>query len=143
YARSINPRYVRQHVGMVFQHPNPQPFRSIFENIAIGPRINGLASGQQLHELVESSLRKAALWEEVKDSLNAPASSLSGGQQHRLCIARTIANQPRVVLMDEPCSALDPISTLQVEELIRELKQQYTIILVTHNMQQAGRVADY
>jgi phosphate transport system ATP-binding protein len=142
YAQSINPRYVRQYIGMVFQRPNPQPFRSIFENIAIGPRINGLASGKQLNELVEDSLRKAALWEEVKDRLNAPASSLSGGQQQRLCIARSVANQPRVLLMDEPCSALDPIATIQVEDLIRQLKEQYTVILVTHNMQQAGRVAE-
>jgi phosphate transport system ATP-binding protein len=142
YARSINPRHVRQYIGMVFQRPNPQPFRSIFENVAIGPRINGLASGKHLHELVEGSLRQAALWEEVKDRLNHPASSLSGGQQQRLCIARTVANQPRVLLMDEPCSALDPIATLQVENLIRQLKEQYTVILVTHNMQQAGRVAE-
>lgn len=142
YARSINPRNVRQYVGMVFQRPNPQPFRSIFENVAIGPRINGLASGKQLHELVEGSLRQAALWEEVKDRLSAPASSLSGGQQQRLCIARAVANQPRVLLMDEPCSALDPIATLQVEDLIRQLKEDYTVILVTHNMQQAGRVAE-
>jgi phosphate transport system ATP-binding protein len=142
YDRSINPRYVRQYVGMVFQRPNPQPSRSIFENIAIGPRINDLARGKQLNELVERSLRQAALWEEVKDRLNAPASSLSGGQQQRLCIARSVANQPRVLLMDEPCSALDPIATLQVEELIRQLKERYTVILVTHNMQQAGRVAE-
>ncbi len=143
YARSINPRYVRQHVGMVFQRPNPQPFRSIFENVAIGPRLNGLASGKQLPELVERSLQQAALWEEVKDRLSAPASSLSGGQQQRLCIARAVANQPRVLLMDEPCSALDPIATLQVEDLIRQLKEEYTVILVTHNMQQAGRVAEH
>ena len=143
YARSINPRYVRQHVGMVFQRPNPQPFRSIFENVAIGPRLNNLASGKQLQELVERSLQQAALWEEVKDRLSIPASSLSGGQQQRLCIARAVANQPRVLLMDEPCSALDPIATLQVEELIRQLKAEYTVILVTHNMQQAGRVAEH
>jgi phosphate transport system ATP-binding protein len=143
YGRSINPRYVRQYVGMVFQRPNPQPFRSIFENVAIGPRLNSLSSGKQLHELVERSLRQAALWEEAKDRLHHPASSLSGGQQQRLCIARAVANQPRVLLMDEPCSALDPIATLQVEDLIRQLKEEYTIILVTHNMQQAGRVAEH
>jgi phosphate transport system ATP-binding protein len=143
YARSINPRYVRQHMGMVFQSPNPQPFRSIFDNVAIGPRINGLASGKKLQELVEDSLRQAALWEEVKDRLTYPASALSGGQQQRLCIARAVANQPQILLMDEPCSALDPIATLQVEDLIRKFKEEYTVILVTHNMQQASRVAEH
>ena len=142
YARSIKPRYVRQHIGMVFQQPNPLPTRSIFENVAMGPRINGLARGSSLQELVEQSLQLAALWDEVKDQLDAPATQLSGGQQQRLCIARALANQPKVLLMDEPSSALDPISTLQIEELISELKQTYTIIIVTHNMQQAGRVAD-
>jgi len=142
YARSINPRYVRQHIGMVFQQPNVLPTRSIFDNVAMGPRINGMAHGSALKELVERSLHQAALWDEVKDKLDAPAIQLSGGQQQRLCIARTIANQPQIVLMDEPASALDPISTLQIEELISELKQTYTIIIVTHNMQQAGRVAD-
>jgi phosphate transport system ATP-binding protein len=142
YARSIKPRYVRQHIGMVFQQPNPLPTRSIFENVAMGPRINGLARGRALQELVEQSLQQAALWDEVKDQLDAPATQLSGGQQQRLCIARALANQPKILLMDEPCSALDPISTLQIEELICELQQTYTIIIVTHNMQQAGRVAD-
>lgn len=142
YARSMKPRTVRQHIGMVFQRPNPQPSRSIFENVAIGPRLNSLVPRSQIHEVVEQSLRQAALWEEVKDHLHTPARDLSGGQQQRLCIARTIANHPNVVLMDEPCSALDPIATLQVEELIRQLRQHYTVILVTHNMQQAGRVAD-
>lgn len=142
YARSIKPMYVRHHIGMVFQQPNPLPTRSIFENVAIGPRINGQASGSSLKELVEHSLRQAALWDEVKDQLDAPATQLSGGQQQRLCIARAVANQPQILLMDEPCSALDPISTLEIEELIRQLKQAYTIIIVTHNMQQAGRVAD-
>ena len=142
YARSINPRYVRQHIGMVFQQPNVLPTRSIFDNVAMGPRINGMAHGSALKELVERSLHQAALWDEVKDKLDAPAIQLSGEQQQRLCIARTIANQPQIVLMDEPASALDPISTLQIEELISELKQTYTIIIVTHNMQQAGRVAD-
>ncbi len=142
YARSINPRYVRQHIGMVFQQPNVLPTRSIFENVAMGPRINGLARSSARHELVERSLRQAALWDEVKDLLDTPATQLSGGQQQRLCIARALANQPQIILMDEPCSALDPISTLQIEELISELQQTYTIIIVTHNMQQAGRVAD-
>ncbi len=142
YARPIQKRYVRQHIGMVFQQPNPLPTRSIFENVAMGPRINGLTQGATLQDLVERSLRQAALWEEVKDQLQAPATQLSGGQQQRLCIARALANQSKILLMDEPCSALDPISTLQVEELILELKQEYTIVIVTHNMQQAGRVAD-
>jgi len=142
YARSINPRYVRQHIGMVFQQPNVLPTRSIFDNVAMGARIHGMAHGSAHKELVERSLHQAALWDEVKDKLDAPAIQLSGGQQQRLCIARTIANQPQIVLMDEPASALDPISTLQIEELISELKQTYTIIIVTHNMQQAGRVAD-
>lgn len=142
YARSIQPRYVRQHIGMVFQQPNPLPSRSIFENVAMGPRINGLARGSALQEMVERSLRQAALWDEVKDKLSAPATELSGGQQQRLCIARALANEPEILLMDEPCSALDPISTLQVEELIGQLKQTYTIIIVTHNMQQAARVAE-
>jgi phosphate transport system ATP-binding protein len=142
YARSIQSRYVRQHIGMVFQQPNPLPSRSIFENVAIGPRINGLAGGSALQEVVEQSLRQAALWDEVKDKLSAPATELSGGQQQRLCIARALANDPKILLMDEPCSALDPISTLQIEELIEELKQNYTIIIVTHNMQQAARVAE-
>src|SRR5205823_9546695 len=113
-----------------------------FENVAMGPRINGLARSSALHELVERSLRQAALWDEVKEKLHTPATQLSGGQQQRLCIARALANQPKILLMDEPCSALDPISTLQVEELISELKQQYMIVIVTHNMQQAGRIAD-
>ncbi len=142
YARAVQKRYVRQYIGMVFQQPNVLPTRSIFENVAIGPRLNGLAGGSDLKELVEQSLKRAALWNEVKDQLHAPATDLSGGQQQRLCIARALANQPKILLMDEPCSALDPISTLQVEELILELKESYTIVIVTHNMQQAGRVAD-
>lgn len=142
YARAVQKRYVRQHIGMVFQQPNVLPTRSIFDNVAMGPRLNGLASGSALQERVERSFKQAALWDEVKDKLSAPATELSGGQQQRLCIARTLANDPQILLMDEPCSALDPISTLQIEELILELKQTYTIVIVTHNMQQAGRVAD-
>lgn len=142
YARSIQPMYVRRHIGMVFQRPNPIPTLSIFENVALGPRLNGLARGAALKERVEQSLAQAALWDEVKDRLGEPASHLSGGQQQRLCIARALAVEPRVLLMDEPCSALDPISTFQVEELINRLKSAYPIIVVTHNMQQAGRIAD-
>ncbi len=142
YARSIKPMYVRRHIGMVFQRPNPIPTRSIGENVALGLRINGMASGEKLKEIVELSLKQAALWDEVKDRLDEPASQLSGGQQQRLCIARALAIEPKIILMDEPCSALDPISTLQVEELITQLKSDYTVIIVTHNMQQAGRVAD-
>jgi phosphate transport system ATP-binding protein len=142
YDSDIQPMNVRRHIGMVFQQPNPLPSRSIYENVAIGARINGLARGNALNELVERCLRHAALWEEVKDRLNAPPTQLSGGQQQRLCIARALALEPRIVLMDEPCSALDPIATLQIEDLIRRLKQQYTIVIVTHNLQQAARVAD-
>ncbi len=140
YAKDIDPVQVRRRIGMVFQRPNPFP-KSIYENIAFGARINGFKG--DMDELVERSLRQAAIWDEVKDKLNQSGLALSGGQQQRLCIARTIALQPDVVLMDEPCSALDPISTLKVEELIHELKKQYTIVIVTHNMQQASRVADY
>jgi phosphate transport system ATP-binding protein len=142
YAPNINPKNVRRHIGMVFQQPNPLPSRTIYENVAIGPRLNGLAKGKALDELVERCLHQAALWDEVKDRLNTAATQLSGGQQQRLCIARALALEPRIVLMDEPCSALDPIATLQVEDLIRQLKQQYTIVIVTHNLQQAARVAD-
>jgi phosphate transport system ATP-binding protein len=142
YNRTMQPMFVRRRIGMVFQRPNPLPTRSIFENVALGPRLNGLGSGGALKEIVERSLRRAALWDEVKDRLGEPASALSGGQQQRLCIARALALEPTVLLMDEPCSALDPISTFQVEELIRELKQTYTVVIVTHNMQQAGRVAE-
>ncbi len=142
YARAIRPMDVRRQIGMVFQQPNPLPTRSIFENVAIGARMNGLARGRALEELVECSLRRAALWDEVKDRLHAPAAQLSGGQQQRLCIARAIAVEPKVLLMDEPCSALDPQATLQVEDLIVQLKNTYTIVVVTHNMQQAARVAD-
>jgi phosphate transport system ATP-binding protein len=139
YAPNIDPVEVRRRIGMVFQKPNPFP-KSIYENIAFGARINGYRG--DMNELVERSLRQAALWDEVKDKLRQNGLSLSGGQQQRLCIARAIAVQPEVILMDEPCSALDPISTARVEELIHELKEQYTIVIVTHNMHQASRVSD-
>jgi phosphate transport system ATP-binding protein len=139
YDDKINPVKLRRQVGMVFQRPNPFP-KSIYQNIAFGPRANGYKGS--LDELVEQSLRRAAIWDEVKDKLKEKGTALSGGQQQRLCIARAIAMKPDVLLMDEPCSALDPISTQQVEELCRELKEQYTIIMVTHNMQQASRLSD-
>ncbi len=139
YAPSVDAVELRRSIGMVFQKPTPFP-KSIYENIAFGARINGYQG--DMDELVESSLEKAALWSEVKDKLKESGLALSGGQQQRLCIARAIAIQPEVILMDEPCSALDPISTHKVEELIHELKEQYTIIIVTHNMQQASRVSD-
>ncbi len=142
YARSIQPMYVRRHIGMVFQRPNPIPTLSIFDNVALGLRLNGLAQGATLKEMVERSLKQAALWGEVKDRLGESASQLSGGQQQRLCIARALAIEPKILLMDEPASALDPISTFQVEELINQLKSVYPVIVVTHNMQQAGRIAD-
>lgn len=140
YSKEIDPVEVRRRIGMVFQKPNPFP-KSIYENISWGARINGYKG--DMDELVEQSLRAAALWEEVKDKLKESAYALSGGQQQRLCIARTIAIQPEIILMDEPASALDPISTLRIEELMQELKQNYTIIIVTHNMQQAARVSDF
>ena len=139
YGAKINPVKVRRQVGMVFQRPNPFP-KSIYENIAFGPRANGYKGN--MDELVEQSLRQAAIWDEVKEKLKAKGTDLSGGQQQRLCIARAIAMKPDVLLMDEPCSALDPISTQQVEELCLELKEHYTIITVTHNMQQASRISD-
>ena len=139
YDRRVDPVEVRRRIGMVFQKPNPFP-KSIYENIAFGARINGYRG--DMDELVESSLRKAALWDEAKDKLKESGFSLSGGQQQRLCIARTIAVQPEVILMDEPCSALDPISTLKIEETMHELKKTFTIVIVTHNMQQATRVSD-
>lgn len=142
YGRGIRAIYVRRQIGMVFQQPNVLPTRSIFENVAIGVRLNGLASGNVLAETVERSLQQAALWNEVKDRLHVPAADLSGGQQQRLCIARALAVEPRILLMDEPASALDPIATLQIEELMDHLKRRYTIVVVTHNMQQAARVAD-
>jgi phosphate transport system ATP-binding protein len=132
---------VRRTIGMVFQKPNPFPTMSVYDNVAAGLRLSG-ARGGKLRDRVEQSLRGAGLWEEVKDRLDRPGLSLSGGQQQRLCIARTLAVEPEVILMDEPCSALDPIATLRVEQLIGELKTRYTIVVVTHNMQQAARVAD-
>ncbi|MFW5826581.1 MAG: phosphate ABC transporter ATP-binding protein PstB [Alkalispirochaeta sp.] len=139
YAEEVDPVEVRRRVGMVFQKPNPFP-KSVYENIAWGARINGFRG--DMDELVETSLKKCALWDEVKDKLKQNALELSGGQQQRLCIARAIAVEPDVILMDEPTSALDPISTAKIEDLITELKERYTIIIVTHNMQQAGRVSD-
>ena len=143
YQRDIEPAAVRRTIGMVFQQPNPFPTMSIYENVAAAARFNGLVTGRQkTDELVERCLRRAALWDEVKDSLARSGASLSGGQQQRLCIGRALAVNPEVILMDEPCSALDPIATLQIEQLARELAQQYAIVIVTHNMQQAARVSD-
>ncbi len=139
FAKEVDPVAVRRRVGMVFQKPNPFP-KSIWENVAFGAKINGYKG--DMNELVERSLRRAALWDDVKDKLKQSGTALSGGQQQRLCIARTIAVEPEVILMDEPCSALDPRSTLQIEELMAELKQDYTIVIVTHNMQQAARASD-
>ncbi len=133
---------LRRRVGMVFQRPNPFP-KSIFDNVAFGPRVHGVRDRATLEAIVEQSLRAAALWDEVKDGLHKSALSLSGGQQQRLCIARALAVEPEVILMDEPCSALDPIATLRIEELMRALRERYTIVIVTHNMQQAARVSDY
>jgi phosphate transport system ATP-binding protein len=139
YADDVDPAEVRRRIGMVFQRPNPFP-RSIYDNVAFGPRINGMRSN--LDDLVEEALRRAALWDEVKDKLRQSAYSLSGGQQQRLCIARALAVSPDVLLMDEPCSALDPIATTRIEDLMSDLKKSYSIVIVTHNMQQAARVAD-
>lgn len=141
HHKDVNPVEVRRRIGMVFQKPNPFP-RSIFQNVAWGPTINGLAAKRDLPNLVESSLRKAGLWDEVKDRLDQSGLSLSGGQQQRLCIARALAMEPEVILLDEPCSALDPVSTARIEDLLFELKERYTIVIVTHNMQQASRVSD-
>ncbi len=141
-SKGVDPVTIRRRVGMVFQKPNPFPAMSIYDNVVAGFRLAGRAGRQELDETVESSLKRVALWDEVKDRLRANALELSGGQQQRLCIARTIAVKPEVILMDEPASALDPISTLKIEELIEELKEKYTIIIVTHNMQQAARVSD-
>jgi len=142
YDKNVDPVAVRRTVGMVFQRPNPFPTMSIFDNVAAGLRLNGVKKRADLVDAVESSLIGANLWKEVKDRLDKPGAGLSGGQQQRLCIARAIAVRPQVLLMDEPCSALDPISTLAIEDLISELKNDYTIVIVTHNMQQAARVSD-
>ncbi len=141
YGRGIDLVAHRQRVGMVFQRPNPFP-KSIYDNVAYGPLLNALVPHRELPDLVERCLRRAALWDEVKDRLHSPATSLSGGQQQRLCIARALGNSPTILLMDEPCSALDPIATQKIEELLFELKRDYTIVIVTHNMQQAARVSD-
>ena len=143
YSSTVDPTVVRRRVGMVFQKSNPFPTMTIGENVIVGLRLNGVRDQKFLNERLEKSLRMAALWDEVKDDLHKPGTSLSGGQQQRLCIARTLAVEPEVILMDEPCSALDPIATAKIEELINELKAQYTIVTVTHNMQQAGRISDY
>ena len=141
YDAKVDPVQLRAKVGMVFQKPNPFP-KSIYDNVAYGPKIHGLARNKaELDEIVEQSLRKAALWNEAKDRLDSPGTGLSGGQQQRLCIARAIATSPEVLLMDEPCSALDPIATAQVEELIDELRQSFSVVIVTHSMQQAARVS--
>jgi phosphate transport system ATP-binding protein len=142
YSSGVNVVNLRKRVGMVFQKSNPFP-KSIYDNVAYGPKINGVSNKKELDEIVERSLHGSALWNEVKDRLHASALALSGGQQQRLCIARAIAVNPEILLMDEPCSALDPISTAKIEELICELKSTYTIVIVTHNMQQAARVSDY
>jgi phosphate transport system ATP-binding protein len=142
YDEDVDVVELRQRVGMVFQRPNPFP-QSIYNNVAFGPRVIGMASNGELDQLVEESLRGAVLWDEVKHRLNEPALELNPGQQQRLCIARTIAVQPEVILMDEPCSALDPVATLSIEELMRQLSDQFTIVIVTHNMQQAARASDW
>ena len=144
YGPGVDAVVVRRRVGMVFQKPNPFPTMSIFDNVAAGLRLNGfLVRRSQTAEAVEKGLRQAALWDEVNDKLNRPATELSGGQQQRLCIARALAVEPEVILMDEPCSALDPVATLRIEELMRELAKEYTIVIVTHNMQQAARVSHF
>ena len=143
YSSMVDPAIVRRRVGMVFQKSNPFPTMTVAENVVIGLRLNGIRNQKFLNERLEKSLRMAALWDEVKDDLHKAGTSLSGGQQQRLCIARALAVEPEVILMDEPCSALDPIATAKIEELIYELKAKYTIVTVTHNMQQAGRISDY
>jgi phosphate transport system ATP-binding protein len=143
YARDVDPVLVRRRVGMVFQKPNPFPTMSIYDNVAAGLRLTGVKKGKTLDEVVKQSLEQATLWEEVKEDLKKSGTSISGGQQQRLCIARAIALQPEVILMDEPCSALDPIATAKIEELIVSLKRDYTVVIVTHNMQQAARVSDF
>ena len=143
YSTDVDPIEIRRRIGMVFQKPNPFPILSIYDNVAAGLKLNGIKEKYYLYEIVEKSLRMAALWDEVKDKLNVSGVSLSGGQQQRLCIARALAVKPQVILFDEPCASLDPISTKKIEELILELKKEYTIVIVTHNMQQAARVSDF
>jgi phosphate transport system ATP-binding protein len=143
YSNETDPVQIRRRVGMVFQKPNPFPTMSIFDNVAAGLKLTGTKKGRNLDEIVKKSLQQATLWDEVKDELKKPGTSISGGQQQRLCIARAIALQPEVILMDEPCSALDPIATARIEELIVQLKDDYTVVIVTHNMQQAARVSDF
>jgi phosphate transport system ATP-binding protein len=143
YAGDIDPVLIRRRVGMVFQKPNPFPTMSIYDNVAAGLKLTGVKKGQDLDKIVRSALEKANLWDEVKDDLKKSGTSISGGQQQRLCIARTIALQPEVILMDEPCSALDPLATARIEQLMVELKKDYTVVVVTHNMQQAARVSDF
>jgi phosphate transport system ATP-binding protein len=140
--RSVDPVALRRKIGMVFQRPNPFPTFSIYDNVAVGPKLNGVRKRADLDGRVERSLRRAALWEEVKDRLDRPGTSLSGGQQQRLCIARALAVEPEVLLLDEPCSALDPVATERIEELLMDLKREYTLVMVTHNIQQAARTAD-
>ena len=143
YEKQMDPVQVRRRVGMVFQKPNPFPTMSIYDNVAAGLRLTGAKKGKNLDEIVKHSLEQATLWDEVKDDLKKPGTSISGGQQQRLCIARAIALQPEVILMDEPCSALDPMATAKIERLVIELKRDYTVVIVTHNMQQASRVSDF
>jgi len=143
YAKTVDPVMIRRRVGMVVQKPNPFPTMSIYDNVAAGLKLTGAKKGENLDAIVKKSLMQASLWEEVKDDLKKPGTSISGGQQQRLCIARAIALQPEVILMDEPCSALDPIATAKIEKLVIELKQNYTVVIVTHNMQQASRVSDF
>ena len=143
YGSDVDPVMIRRRVGMVFQKPNPFPTMSIYDNVAAGLRLTGTKKGKNMDEVVRRSLEQATLWEEVKDDLKKPGTSISGGQQQRLCIARAIALQPEVILMDEPCSALDPMATAKIEELVVQLKDNYTVVIVTHNMQQAARVSDF
>jgi phosphate transport system ATP-binding protein len=143
YANEVDPVQIRRRVGMVFQKPNPFPTMSIYDNVAAGLKLTGVKKGQNVDETVKKSLQQATLWDEVKDDLRKPGTSISGGQQQRLCIARALAVNPEVILMDEPCSALDPIATAKIESLIRQFSEEYTVVIVTHNMQQAARVSDF
>jgi len=143
YTKESDPVQIRRRVGMIFQKPNPFPTMSIYDNVAAGLKLTGITSGKDLDEIVKRSLEQVTLWDEVKDDLKKPGTSISGGQQQRLCIARAIALKPEVILMDEPCSALDPVATAKIEQLMIQLKKDYTVVIVTHNMQQAARVADF